>query len=199
MKFAFLIPIPFLLAACATKPARVVNMGSRAVPGTTLPSAGVESVRYAENLKAYPLGRYIDPNNSRIMHEGHSIYRVETTAKWNLHPNAPTSVPLGPVRVRDTAKASSPVGNELLAELNQQKEATKAVMQGGQVVTQKLNELAGKLQQTQQMAAQTAQLRQEVSTTRQRLDALEDELRKQQRSVRTQQPTDRPKDDKTGW
>ncbi|MEO6785060.1 MAG: hypothetical protein ABI318_02915, partial [Chthoniobacteraceae bacterium] len=164
MKFVLLIPIPFLLAACATKPARVVNMGSRAVPGTTLPGAGVESVRYAENLKAYPLGRYIDPNNSRIMHEGHSIYRVETTTKWNLHPNAPVSVPLGPVRVRDAAKATSPVGNELLAELNQQKEATKAVMQGGQVVTQKLNELAGKLQQTQQIAAQSAQLKQEVDT-----------------------------------
>ena len=199
MKFAFLIPIPFLLAACATKPARVVNMGSRAVPGTTLPSAGVESVRYAENLKAYPLGRYIDPNNSRIMHEGHSIYRVETTAKWNLHPNAPTSVPLGPVRVRDTAKASSPVGNELLAELNQQKEATKAVMQGGQVVTQKLNELAGKLQQTQEIAAQNSLLKQEVNTAKQRLDALEDELRKQQRSVRAPQPTDRPKEGKSDW
>ena len=142
MKLILLIPLPILLAACATRHAPVVKMSPYAVPGTTLPSEGIESVRYAENIKAYPLGRYVDPNNSRIMHEAHSIYRVETTAKWNLHPNAPVSVPLGPVRVRDTAKTTSPVGNELVAELNQQKEATKAVMQGGQVVSQKLGELA---------------------------------------------------------
>lgn len=177
MKLPLLISMPFLLVACATKPARVVNMSARAVPGTTLPSDGIESVRYAENIKAYPLGRYVDPNNRRIMHEGHSIYRVETTAKWNLHPNEPVSVPLGPMQVRDAARRTSPVGDEIVAELNQQKEATKAMMQGGQLVTQKLGELAGKFQQTQQIAAQNAQLKQEVDTTKQRLDALEEQLR----------------------
>ena len=178
MKLALLISFPLLLAACATKPTRVVDMGSRAVPGTTLPSEGVESVRYTENLKAYPLGRYVDPNNSRIMHEGHSIYRVESTAKWNLHPNEPVAVPLGPtVHVRDSARQTSSVGDELVAELNRQKEATKAVIQGGQVVSQKLGELAGSLQQTQQIAAQNAQLKQEVNTARQRLDALEEQMR----------------------
>ncbi len=177
MKLALLISMPFVLGACATKPARIVDMSARAVPGTTFANDGMESVRYAENIKAYPLGRYVDPSNRRIMHEGHSIYRVETTAKWNLHPNEPTAVPLGPVRVRDSARTLSPAGDELVAELNQQKEATKAMMQCGQAVTQKLGELAGKLQQTQQNAAQNAQLKQEVDTARQRLDALEEQLR----------------------
>ena len=199
MKLALLISLPLLLAACATKSPRVVDMSSRAVPATTLPNEGVESVRYAENLKAYPLGRYVDPNNSRIMHEGHSIYRVETTTKWNLHPNEPVFMPLGPVHVRDSARTTAPIGDELITQLNQQKEATKAVMQGGQAVSQKLGELAGKLQQTQEIAAQNSLLKQEVNTAKQRLDALEDELRKQQRAVRTPQPTDRPKDDKTDW
>jgi hypothetical protein len=166
-----------LLVACATKPPRVVDLSARAVPGTTLPSDGIESVRYAENIKAYPLGRYVDPNNRRIMHEGHSIYRVETTANWNLHPNDPVSVPLGPVQARDAARSPLPVGDEIVAELNQQKEATRAMMQGGQLITQKLGELAGKFQQTQQIAAQNAQLKQEVDTTKQRLDALEEQLR----------------------
>ena len=177
MKLPLLFSMPFLLVACATKPARVVDLSARAVPGTTLPSDGIESVRYAENIKAYPLGRYVDPNNRRIMHEGHSVYRVETTAKWNLHPNEPVSVPLGPVQVRDAARRLSPVGDEIVAELNQQKEATKAMMQGGQVVTQKLGELAGKLQQTQQNAAQNVLLKQKVDTAEQRLDALEEQLR----------------------
>ena len=199
MKLALLIPFPFLLVACATKPVRLVETSPRAVPGTTLSSDGVESVRYAENIKAYPLGRYVDPNNSRIMHEGHSVYRVETTAKWNLHPNQPVSMPLGPVHVRDKARTTAPIGDELVAQLNQQKEATKAMVQGGQAVSQKLGELAIKMQQTQEIAAQNAALKQEVNTAKQRLDALEEELRKQQRTVQAPQPNDRPKDDKTDW
>ena len=198
MKLASLLSISLFLAACATKPARVVDMGSRAVPGTTLPSQGVASVRYAENLKAYPLGRYVDPNNSRIMHEGHSIYRVESTAKWNLRPNAPVALPLGPAaHIRDSATQTSAVGNELMAELNRQKETTKAVIQGGQVVSQKLGELSGGLQQTQQMAAQNAQLKQEVSITKQRLDALEEQLRTMPPKITPKQQSEPP--EKSEW
>ena len=174
------LALPALLVACATKPPRVVDMTTRSMPGTTLPSEEMENVRYAENIKTYPLGRYVDPGNSRIMHEGHSIYRVETTAKWNLHPNQPASAQFGPVNhVRDSARRPLPVGDELVAELNRQKEATKTVIQGGQVVSQKLSELTTALQKTQQIATQNVQLKQEVNIAKQRLDALEVELRKQ--------------------
>ena len=180
MKISPLLFFPMMLASCASRHTSAIRMSAYDVPGTTLPSKGVESVRYAENIKAYPLGRYVDSGNSRIMHEGHRIYRVETTPKWNLHPNEPVSVPLGPViRIRDSAKTTSVVGDELVAELNRQKEATKTVIQGGQVVSQKLGELTTALQTTQQVAVQNAQLKQEVNTTKQRLDALEEELRRQ--------------------
>ena len=88
-------------------------------------------------------------------------------------------VPLGPtIHVPDSARNAAAVGDELVAELNRQKEATKTVIQGGQVVSQKLGELTTALQKTQQVAVQNAQLKQEVNTTKQRLDALEEELRK---------------------
>ena len=199
MKISPLLFFPMMLAACAGRHTTAVRTGAHDVPGTALPNKGIQSVRYAENIKAYPLGRYIDPTNSRIMHEGHSIYRVETTAKWNLHPNEPVPMPRGPFHIRDSARTTSPVGDELVAQLNQQKEATRAIMQGGQVVSQKLGELSGKLQQTQEIAAQNALLKQEVNTAKQRLDALEEELRKQQRTARTPQPTDKPKGDKNDW
>ena len=131
MNISPLLFFPLLFAACASRHTTAVRMGAHDVPGTALPSKGIQSVRYAENIKAYPLGRYIDPNNSRIMHEGHSIYRVETTAKWNLHPNEPVPMPRGPFHIRDSARTTAPVGDELVAQLNQQKEATRAIMQGG--------------------------------------------------------------------
>jgi len=200
MKFVLLIPLSFLFASCATRHATVVRVTPHAVPGTTLPSEGMESVRYAENIRAYPLGRYIDPNNSRIMHEGHTLYRVESTSKWNLHPNRPVAVPIGPVtRIRDSARSAGPLSDELTVELNRQKEATKAVIQGGQIISQKLDQVSASVQQTRQMAAQNAQLQQEVDTTKQRLNALEEELRRKQRAERATAPVPAQKDDKSEW
>jgi hypothetical protein len=190
MKISPLILFPLLFAACASRPTNVVRTGAHDVPGTSLPGKGIQSVRYAENIKTYPLGRYIDPNNSRIMHEGHSIYRVETTAKWNLHPNEPVAMPRGPFHIRDSARTNAPIGNELVAQLHQQKEATRAIIQGGEVVSQKLGELSGKLQQTQEIAAQNALLKQDVNAARQRLDALEEQLRAKPLAAPTKQQSE---------
>lgn len=198
-KSALILTLPCLLGACATKPAPFVRVTARDVPGTSLASEGVESVRYPENIKGYPIARYVDPNNSRIMHEGHTVYRVESTAKWDLHPNAPASVQRGPIRrIRDSAKATSPVGDELLVELNRQRETTRAVIEGGKAVSQKLSQLATSVQQTRQLAEQTARLKEEVDTTRQRMEQLEEELRRQQRNA-PPTPETPPLDSKSDW
>lgn len=185
----FLSALALQLASCATKRPTVVSMIPLSAPVTTLPSEGIESVRYTENLKAYPLGRYIDPSNRQIMHEGHTVYRVETTAKWNLHPNQPAAIPLGPtVSVRDPAKTQGPLGNELAMEINRQKETTRTVIQGQQVVSTKLGELTTAMQQSRQAVEQSAQLQGEVSAAKQRLDVLEAELRTKQDAAPTATP-----------
>ncbi len=199
MKVLLFISLPILLAACATRHETVVRMTPADVPGTTLPSEGIETVRYAENIRAYSLGRYIDPNNSGIMHEGHTIYRVETTAKWNLHPNQPVAVPLGPINhIHDTARTRVLLRDELAAELNRQKEATKTVIQSEQTVSQKLGELSAAVQQTRKMAGQTAQLQQAVNTANQRLDLLEEELRKSQTKAPAA-PKENQENEKSDW
>jgi len=165
-----------------------------------LPSEGPESVRYAENIKSYPLARYVDPNNSRIMHEAHPVYRIETTAKWNLHVNPRVSVATGPsARASDTPTASAPLRDELTVELNRQREATKTVIQGGEAVSQKLDQLANTIQQTKQIAEQNAQLREEADATKQRVKALEEELRKKQRADKTSEPREEQKDNPSDW
>ena len=73
------IPLIFL-SACASKKPVIVQMPP-AVSGTILETEDMESVRYGENLKAYSIGRYVDPNDGLVMHEAHTVYRVETTAK----------------------------------------------------------------------------------------------------------------------
>ena len=116
------------VAACSSKPSQPVTLVRPQSEGRTLGRNETAALRHPEILKAYPLGRYVDPNSRKVMHEAHTVYRVESTSKWNLAKRADT-------KARETAP-SSPAPelsrNELLVELNRQREATKAVMQSGQ-------------------------------------------------------------------
>lgn len=58
---------------------------ARALPVNTesLGSRNRDRLRTPEIVKAYPVGRYVDLNSGRVMHEKHTIYRVEEDAAWN--------------------------------------------------------------------------------------------------------------------
>lgn len=184
MKRIFIfIPLIFL-SACASKKPVVVKMPP-AVSGNTLTTADMESVRYGENMKAYPVGRYVDPNNGLVMHEAHTIYRVETTAKWNLHPNvypyAPGNLPGGPVvGIIDPAHKDSPTTPEIVAEVDRQKAATQELIAQSQRMNQALHQLSKILPVTSQVAEENAQLKAQSLATERRLELLEDQFRKQQ-------------------
>ena len=189
MKTIFLIPL-LLLSACASHRTPTARNMLRPVPGTTLPSDDIESVRYEENIKAYNVGRYIDPNNALAMHERHVVYRVETTAKWNLHPNAPATVALGPaVRIIDPARKDSPTTPEIIAEVTRQKAATQTVIDQGKRLNDTLAQISTALDATKQVADQNRQLKTELDLTKQRLDLLESEIRNQQKESPAQSGT----------
>jgi hypothetical protein len=180
MKISPLIPLA-LLTGCASP--HVVHMPPP-ISGTILSPEQMESVRYAENVKGYPVGRYVDPNDDFVMHEAHMIYRVETTAKWNLHPTGSPTVSFGPpVAIIDSAKYNAPVNAEIIAEVNKQKAATQALLENGPKFSQSLSQLAGAFQVVKQVDEQNQQLKQELTITERRLDALEDELRNQPAGV----------------
>jgi len=169
-----------LLSACASKTPVIVQMPP-SVSGTMLTTGDMESVRYGENLKSYSVGRYVDPNDGLVMHEAHTIYRVETTAKWNLHPNEPVNFPSGPViGIIDPAHKDSPLTPEIAAEVIRQKAATQALLEQGQRMNQLVNQLSKTLPVTAQVAVENVRLQNEVTITQQRLDALEEEFRKTQ-------------------
>jgi len=181
MKTICLIPLLLLSACASNRKLTVLNM-PRSVPGMTLPSDDIESVRYSENIKAYNVGRYVDPNNALLMHERHVLYRVETTAKWNLHPNAPATVALGPaVQIIDPARKDGPTTAEVIAEVNRQKAATQTVIDQGKRLNDTLTQISTALDATKQVADQNRQLTTEIDLTKQRLDLLEAEIRDQRK------------------
>ncbi|MCI0747749.1 MAG: hypothetical protein L0Y58_20270 [Verrucomicrobia subdivision 3 bacterium] len=79
MKYLALIPV-VLVASCASRPQFVL----RPTPPPAVEP--IEAVRYGEVVRAYHVGRFVDPNHPETMHEQHPVYRIEVSARWNLHP-----------------------------------------------------------------------------------------------------------------
>lgn len=139
-----------LCAGCANlqkKPVAAVPPVLPAAPvapvsGTDLDQANTEKVRVGESLKAYPVGRYVDPSDPDLMHEAHVVYRREAGASWNLNPNAPTVVPLGPVlAVADPAQTPAPLPAELEQRMAEQNQLVASLIEQNEALTQELAKL----------------------------------------------------------
>lgn len=112
------------------------------VSGTDLDETNAEKVRVGETLKSYPVGRYVDPTDSNVMHEAHVVYRKEAGASWNLNPNAPTVVPLGPVlAVADPAKTPAPLPAELEQKMAEQNQLVASLIEQNEALAKELAKL----------------------------------------------------------
>lgn len=94
MKYLVLL-LALCLSACATRKPMKSESGA-VVPGTSLGRKSMPTIRTPELVKAYPVGRYSDPNFPDAMHERHTIYRREQSPDWNYLPDPPYALPLGP-------------------------------------------------------------------------------------------------------
>lgn len=120
----------------------VVEAPITPVTTTELDPQNTEKVRVSETLKAYPLGRYVDPNDPNVLHEAHTIYRREAGTAWNLNPNAPTVVPLGPVlAVADPAKTPNPLPAELEQKMAEQNQLMSALIEQNEALASELAKL----------------------------------------------------------
>jgi hypothetical protein len=166
-----------VVAGCSSpKPGKITVTPRRAA---TIPDDLTERVRYPELVKAYHFGRYTEPSRL-LMHEAHTIYRVEAQATWNLHSPAVCFVlPSGAAALTNAAFTPPAVNDEVVAELNQQRAMTRAVTQQAELLNGSLREFNAALTNTRTLAEQNKTLREQLSKTERRIEALEDELKKQ--------------------
>jgi hypothetical protein len=170
MKYLALIPLVFV-ASCASHPRIVV----RPAPPTAVER--VESVRYAEVVRAYYVGRYVDPNHPETMNEEHPVYRVETAARWNLHPGLlNTANLLNPPS--DAAFAPPPANDAVAAEMNRQREATRRVIQEAARLAQSSGELQKVVGEMKNVARDHVLMGARLANTEQRVAEFEKELQK---------------------
>ena len=168
MKPLYLIPLLFL-SACSTTPKLALR------PQPASPPVENSTVRYPEVVRAYHFGRYVDPNDDFMMHEQHTVFRIEENTRWDLHPpdgGNGTLVSPGAPR-RDTAFSPVPVNDAVLAEVNAQKLATLQIMMQSRTLATALAQFQTALSQTKTNLQETAVLRTTVSNIKRRIDALE--------------------------
>ena len=146
MKLHYLVPA-LLLVGCASSNPPTVNVGAGPLPQKHNVSDPA-SVRTPEQLKAYPVGRYEDPNDPDVMHEGHTVYRAETSPDWNTDPNAPTSLPLGPgeMATADPSQQHTVLTAELEQRLKQEDQLLQTTYEQNERLAQEIKALQAEQQ-----------------------------------------------------
>lgn len=120
MKYLVSILALSLCAGCASRK-EIKSKAVAVVPGTHVSAKTLLSVRTPESVKAYPVGRYTDPNYPDEMHERHTVYRREQSPDWNYLPDPPYALPLGPTVANSNPSPSYYAKAE--GELNAQQRA----------------------------------------------------------------------------
>ena len=165
MKTIYLIPLLFL-SACSTTPKLVLR------PQQPPTVADNSAVRYPEIVRAYHIGRYADPNDDLVMHEQHTVFRVEENTRWDLHPATIRNTVVFPAMPRNAAFSPTPVSDAILAEVNSQRLATAQIMVQARTLSSAMMQFQTALQQTRTNLEQTAAIRVTVSDMKQQLDVI---------------------------
>ena len=165
MKRLLLIPLIFLSACASHAPKKTVV--AKAIPvGRPVSSNGL---RTSDQLSEYRFGRYVDARDPLVMHEGHPIYRIESSAQWDLRPRNGT----GLVQNNAIIKSNASANDAVVAEVNKQREATREFTEQTAALNQRLAELSKAVGQTEEIAKQNLELKTDVNALRARLDALD--------------------------
>lgn len=182
MKQLILLPL-LVLTACATH-AHKKTVAPASPAGRPVSSNGL---RTADQLREYRLGRYVDRRDPLVMHEGHPVYRIESSARWDLRPNN-SSLPR-----RNIVQTPSVSANDaVVAEVNKQRAATRAFTEQTAALNQKLNSLGEVVGQTQEVAKQNLELKRDVAALREHVDRLDTQFR--ERKAPASAPSPSPED-----
>ena len=179
MKLIYLFIPLFLLGCSAARPlaeTRPVDPPAT-VSGTVLGLPNADDVRNSEALKAYPTGRYEDPNDPSVMHEAHVIYRAEQPPSWNFNPTEDGVVPLGPtVAVTNPAKETEAMTGELEQKIQQQNQLLQSTFEQNQQLTEELKKLQDDVAKTHDIVATNDALQKKVADLQAQLTKLQQEL-----------------------
>ena len=105
-----LLLVAACLSACASQKGTDVPSAAPVVADTVLDPTNQENVRNSSVIQTLSVGPTQDPTNPNIREDAHNIERVVEPESWNLHPNVPTAINMGPiVAVNDPNRQTEPI------------------------------------------------------------------------------------------
>jgi len=171
MKLLGSILLLSLYYGCTTqKTADSSPMGKEA-PATMLSPSKMLKVRTSETVKAYPVGRYTDPNFPDSMHERHTLYHREQSAQWDYRPSKPYALSLGPVVAESNPSRSYYVRANSEQMNAQQKAYAESLLEQNRAMKKRLDSLMQNESNDQQLQQEVERLKKELEV-QSPLDAL---------------------------
>jgi hypothetical protein len=177
-KLSFLILAVISLSACASHSKMTeVPMAAPVVAGTVLDPSDQENVRNSSVVQTLSVGPSQDPNNPNIRVDAHNIERVVEPESWNLHPNVPTAINMGPiVAVNDPNRQSEPMTSELVQKIQQENQLLKVTTEQNDAMARKIAELQDILKSKQMTDQKNTDLKARVTELEKDQKALESQL-----------------------
>jgi TolA-binding protein len=139
MKTLRLILMLALCSGCATR--KAAERPSIPKSTSSLSASETPEVRTEEIVKAYPVGRYSDPDFPEAMYECHTLYRREQAAEWNHRPSNSYALPLGPVVAESNPSPSYYVKTDAEQMNAQQKAYAEALLEQNRALNQRIEDL----------------------------------------------------------
>ena len=167
MKVFFYSTLVIGLIGCASKPVIYYQVPANNKVAIAQPTENINGLRFPENVKAYPLGRYRDPRNPRVMHERHLAYRVEQDASWDYSPNRSFVIPLGKVEAVSQPNSTSFFKSALNeVETKKQQDHNALLIEQNKMLSQKLDKVEEENKQINQLAQENHKLQKELNQVR---------------------------------
>jgi hypothetical protein len=180
IQFTLLLIATVSLSACASHSRETdVPTAAPAVAGTVLDSTDQENVRNSSVVQTLSVGPSQDPNDPNIRVDAHNIERVVEPESWNLHPNVPTAINMGPiVAVNDPNRQSEPLTPELVQKIQEENQLLKVTTEQNDAMAKKIAELQDLLKSKQMTDQENVDLKVRV-----------DQLEKAQKTLETKLDT----------
>src|SRR3984885_8453595 len=149
-----LVLVAACLSACASQKVTEVPSAAPVVADTVLDPTNQENVRNSSVIQTLSVGPSQDPTNPNIREDAHNIERVVEPESWNLHPNVPTAINMGPiVAVNDPNRQAEPMTPELVQKIQQENQLLKVTAEQNDAMAVKIAQLQDLLK-TKQMTDQ---------------------------------------------
>ena len=154
-----LVLVAACLSACASQKVTDVPSAAPVVADTVLDPTNQENVRNSSVIQTLSVGPTQDPTNPNIREDAHNIERVVEPESWNLHPNVPTAINMGPiVAVNDPNRQAEPVTPELIQKIQQENQLLKVTAEQNDAMAAKIAELQALLKSKQMTDQDNADL-----------------------------------------